>query len=128
MLYAVLLLMCVAFVEVFRALRMQGHLTTTMRISRESLAAVQSKTMSDDEKEIATRRSSVALIQQTGLFVGKLLLTMLAPVALFFLAVHVLGVDEAELTAQLLSPLIWLAMTAAAALYVWIRHAIARRL
>lgn len=128
MIPVILLLMCVAFVELFRALDARRHVTATLGISRESLAAVRSTTLDDDQKEAITRQASVALARQSLLFVGKLLLIVLILGAIYLAAVHLIGVDADQLDARLLSPLVWLAMTAAAAAYVWIRHAIAQRL
>lgn len=128
MLYAALAVMCIAFVEVFRLLRLQDQLTNTLRISRESLEIVRSETMTDDEKEVASRRSSIALFGQTGLFLGKLVLTLVGPAVVYLLAVFALKLDRAELDASLMSPLVWLAMTVLALIYVGIRHAVTRRL
>lgn len=128
MINVLLLLMCVVFVELFRALDARRHVTSTLAISRESLAAVRSTTLDDDHKEAITRRASIALVRQSGLFLGKLLLIVLVLTGLYLAAVHLAGVNADQLDARLLSPSIWLAMTAIAALYVWIRHALAQRL
>lgn len=128
MIPATLLVMCIAFVELFHRLRLHRHLDATRRLSRESLAVVRSSTLSDDEKEQAMQRSSLALLAQTGLFVGKLLLILVVLGAVYLAAIRLVGVSSELLGARLLSPLVWLAMTAAAALYVWIRHAVTRRL
>ena len=74
------------------------------------------------------QQGSLTLFKQTGLFVVKLGAVLLVPAGLYLAAVHVAGVDPDELDARLMSPLVWLAMSAVAALYVWIRHAVASRL
>ena len=128
MLYAALALMSVAFVEILRLIRLEDQFTATVRISRDSLAVVRSKTATDAEKESASRQSSVALIQQTGLLVGKLALALLAPAVIYGLAVVAANVDRARLDASLMSPLVWLGMTVVAVIYLRISRAIARRL
>jgi len=128
MINALLLLMCVVFVELFRMLDLRRHVTRTLDISRESLAAVRSTTLDDDEKEVITRQASLALVQESGMFLVKLLGIVLVLAGLGIAAVHLLGVDADRLTARLLAPPVWLAMTVIAVLYVWIRHAVAQRL
>ncbi len=123
-----LLVMCVVFVELFVALGLRRHVDVTLVESRRSLDVVRSKTLSDDEKEQATRRSSATLIRQSGLFFGKLLVIMAALALIVLATVHLAGVDAEVMHQRLLSPLVWLAMTAAAALYVGIRHAVTKRL
>ena len=128
MINVLLLLMCVVFVELFRVLDLRRHVARTLDISRESLAAVRSTTLDDDEKEAITRQASLALVRQSGLFLAKLLVIVLVLAGLGLAAVHLLGVDADRLTARLLAPTVWLAMTVIAVLYVWIRHAVAQRL
>ncbi|MBD3222243.1 hypothetical protein GF314_13480 [bacterium] len=125
---ALVVAIAVAFVEMVLRLRLFSHAGETARISREAMAVVRSGTMSDDEKEAATRRSSLALFRQTGLFVGKLLIALVLPLALVAIAGALGPVSTAAITAALLSPLAIAAMTVVAALYGWARHAVARRL
>lgn len=128
MIVAVLAAMVVVFAELFLALGLRGHFRVTTDASREVMAILRSETMSDDDKETAMRRLSLQLIRQSGLFLAKLALILAAMAGLYLIAIHLLGVDAARLDASLLSPLVWLAMTIAAVHYVWIRHALARRL
>ena len=128
MIAVTLLVMCIAFVELFHRLRLHRHFDATRQLSQESLAVVRSSTMSDDDKEQAMQRNSLALLAQTGLFVGKLLLILAVLGAVYLAATRLAGVATELLDARLLSPLVWLAMTVVAALYVWIRHAVTRRL
>lgn len=128
MVHAALVLMSVAFVELIRVLRLQEQVRATVRISRASLEVVRSTTMSDYEKELASRRSSVALIRQTGMFAGKLTVALLGPVAIYVAALLTPGVDRARLDARLTSPVVWLGMTVLALIYLGIRRVVARRL
>ncbi len=128
MTFVVLLLMCATFVELFRALGLGRHVGVTTRVSGQALEALRSTTLTDEEKEAAMQRSSLALIQQTGLFVGKFLLILGALAAIYLAAVHLAGVNGDRLDAHLLSPVSWVAMTAAAMLYAWLRYAVTKRL
>jgi hypothetical protein len=128
MIAALVVVIAVAFVEMVLRLRLFSHAGRTARISREAMAVVRSGTMSDDAKEAATRRSSLALVRQTGLFVIKVLVALALPMAIIAIAGAMGPRTTAVITAELLSPLAIAAMTVVAALYGWARHAVARRL
>ncbi len=128
MIHLGLLAMCVAFVEFFRLLRLGSHVGVTLEHSREALAAVKSTDLTDLQKETIMRRCSLALLKTTGAFTAKFLLLALGMAVLFFVLAALLRLPREEFLGMMLSPLIIVAMTAAATCYVWIRNVIAKRL
>lgn len=127
MIWAVTAAMCIAFVEGVRLMRLDRRLAAMNAISRDSFAMVRSSAP-DEEKEVAMRRASVAMLRETVMLIVGFAVIGAVLAGLYFLGAGPLGVGADRLSHLLLSPWAWLAMTGGAMLYLWIRHALVKRL
>jgi hypothetical protein len=125
--WAVTAAMCIAFVEGVRLMRLDRRLAAMSAVSRDSFAMVRSSAP-DEEKEVAMRRASVAMLRETVMLIVGFAVIGAVLAGLFFLGAGPLGIGSERLSHLLMSPWAWLAMTGGAMLYLWIRHALVKRL
>jgi hypothetical protein len=73
MIYALLFLLCVVFLELFRLLDLRKETIAILARSREALRITVAKDISDDDKEAFMRRASLAMLGATATFTLKFL-------------------------------------------------------
>ena len=126
--YIVLMLMSIIFVELFLFLKIIADAQSVLSLSSESVKVMQSKKMSDREKEKFMRTNSVTMLTTTFKFIGKFILIF----AVLFGIVWTVAQYESELAAQIESDFysiyIIIGLTVATLAYVWIRNVIRRKL
>ena len=126
--YIVLMLMSIIFVELFLFLKIIADAQSVLSLSSESVKVMQSKKMSDREKEKFMRTNSVTMLTTTFKFIGKFILIF----AVLFGIVWSVAQYEPELAAQIESDFysiyIIIGLTVATLAYVWIRNVIRRKL
>ncbi|KAB7619690.1 hypothetical protein [Alkalilimnicola sp. S0819] len=128
MIYLVLGLMCVVFVELVIRMGLSGLARSIIGESREALAVIGSPTLSDDQKQVSVRRSALTLLAASLKMGAKLVLIALVLGAIGAGAARMLAVSEQQMFASMLSPVGLLALTVAGLLYLRIRHAVHQRL
>lgn len=126
--YVALMAMCILFIELFIRLKMRDRIDRIFKVSREAAKIITSKELSDRQKEVLVRRSSMTLLKSTLTFSSLFL----------FMAMAVFGVRlaficfspgmKAHLDQSMLSPVVMVLLTISAVIYVWLRGAIERRL
>jgi len=122
MIYALLLLSCVIFFELFMFFDIPSNLKSSMSLSKKALAVVKSKSISDDEKELLMRRSSIAILKVTFIFAFKILLIFMVLSSIYFFSIHFLPVSKEMYLSSLYSPVIISVMTGFSIIYGWLRH------
>jgi hypothetical protein len=128
MIYALLLLFCVVFLELFVLLDLRKEAIAIVARSREAVRIMVAKDMSDDDKEAFMRRASLHMLKATATFTLKLL-GMFAALYAIFLGVVALVPDlKRPLLDSLVSPPIILLLTIATVLYTWVRNAVLKQL
>jgi hypothetical protein len=126
--YAVLAVMAVVFVEIFIRTGLPRRARSVLEISRESLGVLASRSLDDEQKEQLIRRNAATLLAAS-LGVGfRLLLIAAAIGAIYVVAARGLDVPEQDLSAGLLSPAGALLLTLAGLAYVGVRHVLCQRL
>lgn len=128
MIYALLILSCVVFLELFRFLRLRKETAAIVARSREAMRVMLAKDISDDDKEAFTRRASLAMLKVTATFTLKLLGMFAVLFAIFVAAIALRPDLERPLLDSLVSPRIILILTIAAVSYAWLRNAVVKQL
>jgi hypothetical protein len=128
MIYVLLILSCVVFLELFRLLRLRTETTAIVARSRDAMRVMLAKDISDDDKEAFMRRASLAMLKATATFTLKLLGVFAVLYAIFVAAVAVIPDLERPLLDSLVSPRIILILTIAAVWYAWLRNAVLKQL
>ena len=126
--YALLLLFCVVFLELFLLLDPRKEVVAIVARSREALRVVAASDMSDDEKEAFMRRGSLAMFKATAMLMLKLLGIFAVLYAIFLGTVAVMPDLERPLLDSLVSLPIVAMMTIATVLYAWTRNAVLKQL
>lgn len=128
MIYGLLLLFCVGFLELFLLLDLRKEAVAIVARSREAVRVMVAKDMSDDNKEAFMRRASLSMLKTTATFTLKFL-GILAALYATFLGVVALFPDlEQPLLDSFVSPPIILLLTIATVLYAWLRNAVLKQL
>ena len=127
MIYVSLLLFCIVFFELFVSLRIGTDAVAIMARSQEAMRVLTSAQLSDDDKEIFTRRASAQIFIATLRFAAKFALIGLVLYALFWCTVSVFPNSERPLLKSFVSPLVIVALTVATMAYAWIRKAVVPR-
>lgn len=128
MIYALLLLFCVVFLELFLLLGLRKEATAIVARSREAVRVMVAKDMSDDDKEAFMRRASLAMLKATATFTLKFLGIFAVLYAIFLGAVALMPDLERPLLDSFVSPPIILMLTIATGLYAWVRNAVLKQL
>ena len=128
MIYALLFLMCVVFVELVILMDMREHLKSTMILSKEALAILTSSVIEDDQKEIFMRRRSLEILKTTAIFTAKFFLIFLILYILYVLTVQFSPVSKKAFIDTMLSLRALFTMTVTALFYIWMRNAVCKRL
>lgn len=128
MIYALLLLFCVVFLELFLLLDLRKEATAIVARSREAVRVMVAKDMSDDDKEAFMRRASLAMLKATTTFTLKFLGIFAVLYAIFLGAVALMPDLERPLLDSFVSPPIILMLTIATGLYAWVRNAVLKQL
>ena len=126
--YFFLILMSITFVELFLFLKIIADAQSVMALSAKSVKVMQSKKMSDREKEKFMRTNSVTMLSTTFKFIGKFILIF----AVLFGILWAIAQYEPTLASQIESDFysitIIIGLTIATLGYVWIRNVIRRKL
>ncbi|MGH8185341.1 MAG: hypothetical protein ACREUC_02160 [Steroidobacteraceae bacterium] len=128
MIYALLFLLCVVFLELFRLLDLRKEAIAIVARSREAARVMVAKDISDDDKEAFMRRASLATLRTTATFTLKLLGIFAVLCAIFLGAVTLIPDLERPLLDSLVSPPIILTLTIATVLYAGVRNAVLKQL
>ena len=128
MIYALLLLFCVVFLELFLLLDLRKEAIAIVARSREAVRIMVAKDISDDDKEAFMRRASLVMLKATATFTLKVLGMFAVLYAIFLGAVALIPDLERPLRDSLVSPPVTLTLTIATVLYAWVRNAVLKQL
>ena len=121
MMLAALLIAGVVFYETFFALKSHRDAAAMQETVSAAFAVTQSTTMSDDEKAVAMRKSSVRMMGSVGLVIAKIAAACLAAAALLYL-VSLFAWPFESLVSYSLRPLPLIATVSFVCLYGMVRH------
>jgi hypothetical protein len=128
MVYFLLLVISIIFVELFIALKILPDAQSVLKLSSESVKVMQSKQMTDDEKEAFMRKNSVIMMKATLIFSTKFISIFVVLFA-FIYGVELYSVDLAtQLSESFYSLTLMSLLTLVTLVYVWIRNVIRRKL
>ena len=116
-----LIFSCVVFVELFLVLHLKGDALKLAGGSREALEVVRSPDLSDDQKEVFMRKSSVYISKLTLLLSVKFLLIFLVLFLIYWLTVTVYPASEQQILKSFYSPTVIAFLTLLAMAYSWVR-------
>jgi hypothetical protein len=128
MIYPLLFLFCVVFLELFLLLDLRREAIAIVARSREAVRVMVAKDMSDDDKEAFMRRASLAMLKATATFTLKFLGIFVVLYAIFLGVVALIPDLERSLLDSFVSPPIILMLTIATVLYAWVRNAACKQL
>ena len=128
MIYALLFLFCIVFLELFLLLDLRKEAIAIVARSRAAVRVMVAKDMSDDDKEAFMRRESLAMLKATAMFTLKFLGIFAVLYAIFLGAVAVMPDLERPLLDSFVSPPIIVMLTIATVLYAWVRNAVLKQL
>jgi len=128
MVYFLLLVISIIFVELFIALKILPDAQNVLKLSSESVKVMQSRQMTDDEKEAFMRKNSVTMMKATLIFSAKFISIFVVLFA-FIYGVELYSVDLAtQLSESFYSLTLMSLLTLVTLVYVWIRNVIRRKL
>jgi hypothetical protein len=128
MTYAVLLVLCIVFLELFLFFRLRDDVMTIFRRSREALRVFMAKDLDDSEKETFMRRESVLMLKAAGSFTAKFAIIFGVLYLVYLLAVSAFPDLRDEILDSLVSPAVIVILTVATLCYAWARNAIRKQL
>jgi hypothetical protein len=128
MTYLLLVLLSVACVELFFLLQLPDKVAAMARVARDSVGALVSTSLSDEQKEIAVRKGSLDLFKATFAFSARFLLICTVAYLAYLLAAELLPDIGDEILRTIVSPMGLVTLTAAAACYVWMRNVVRQQL
>ncbi len=126
MIYLLLFLFCVAFVELFILLNLSGDFHSVIEFSRKGLGVLMSSEMDDEEKELSIRRRSLELFKATFLLAAKFFSVFLIFYALYFMLRRFSSETGEAVLAGFQSLTVLVILTVATMFYVWIRMSFAK--
>jgi hypothetical protein len=128
MTYAMLLVLCIVFLELFLFFRLRDDVMTIFRRSREALRVFMAKDLDDSEKETFMRRESVLMLKAAGSFTAKFAIIFGVLYLVYLLAVSAFPDLRDEILDSLVSPAVIVILTVATLCYAWARNAIRKQL
>lgn len=121
MINCLLFLFCLIFVELFILLKIMKDVRSVLDLSKEASRVLMSKEMSDDEKEVFIRRSSLGLFKSSFILMFKFICIIFVLYALYF-GINLYSTEIGYVVLKGFQSLKILAvLTAVTMLYVWIR-------
>ncbi len=122
MIYLFLLGSCIVFIEMFIVLDLKREAMSFVARSRAAMRVVMSAELDDDEKEALVRRASIEMFKATFLFSLKFLFIVLVLYTMYWLIVTVFPELRDPILGSIVSPIVIIVLTLAAAAYVWARN------
>jgi hypothetical protein len=126
MILAALILSCIVLVESFLFLQLDQQVRGILATTRDALHTLGDATVSDDDKEHATRLAARVILKMTILFTLKLAVIIGVLCAFLFGTAAISPTGASAVLEALVSPTVIVALALAATFYVWIRNAILR--
>ena len=128
MLYLLLFVISIVFVEMFIWLNILPDAQNVLKLSSESVNVMKSKDMTDDEKEAFMRKNSITMMLATLKFSAKFISIFIVIYAVIY-AIEQYSLPLAEeMMNSFYSVTIMLILTVVTLLYVWIRNVVCRKL
>jgi len=128
MVYLLLLVISIVFVEMFIALNILPDAQNVLKLSSESVNVMKSKEMTDDQKEAFMKKNSLTMLVATLKFSAKFISIFIVLFGLIYALEFYSKELATEVTNSFYSITIMTVLTAATLLYVWIRNVIRRKL
>ena len=128
MIYAYLVASSIVFVELFIFLNIRASAIAIVAQSRDSMAVLTSREMSDEEKEPLVRRASLNIFVATLVFLVKFLFIAAALFGIYWALVAIFPELHNQIVTSLVSPIVVLVLTVIALLYAWVRNVVLEKL
>lgn len=122
MIYVFLLASCIVFIELFIVLDLKKEAMDMVARSHAAMRVMMSAEYDDDEKETLVRRASINMLKATFFFSLKFLLVVMALYTMYWLTVTVFPELREPILRSIVSPIVIIGLTLAAAAYVWARN------
>ena len=122
MIYVALVLMCVLVVEAFYGLKIMSHMRSIISHSKNAIACILSKHISDKEKEKTARTSSHAILKDTLLFVGKFAIAVSMIFLTYLLLFQFTGISFTNFTSFIMNWSVIVVLTFFSIAYIKIRY------
>ncbi|PCI66329.1 MAG: hypothetical protein COB38_10260 [Gammaproteobacteria bacterium] len=126
--YFFLILMSIVFVELFLFFKIIADAQSVMALSSKSVKVMQSKKMSDREKEKFMRTNSVIMLSTTFKFIGKFILIFAVLFGILWSIAQYEPTLASQIESDFYSITVIIGLTLATLGYVWIRNVIRRKL
>ena len=128
MIFLVLAIFSIVFIEMFIALKIIPDAQGVLKLSAQSVEVMKSKEMTDREKESFMRTNSLNMLKATAKFIFKFLLIVGVLVLLSFL-IELYSTELSEAVIASFSSIKHMVIiTVAAMFYVWIRNVVSKKL
>jgi hypothetical protein len=127
MTYALLLLFCIVFFELFALFGLAKDAMAIIARAQTAMHVLRSPELGDDEKESHMRRGSADIFKATLRFAAKFVLIGLVLYLLFLLTVAVYPDRKEVILESIVSPVVIAMLTVGTGCYVWSRKAILAR-
>ena len=128
MIYPVLFVYSIIFVELFIGLRVIQDAKGILKLSGKSLEVMKSKSMTDREKEKFMRTNSLTMMLRTLKFITKFFVIFIGIMLLNYLLKSVNAELAEAVIASFTSIKLILIVTIVTMIYVWIRNVIRKKL
>ena len=122
MIYVFLLASCIVFIELFIVLDLKKEAKGMVARSHAAMRVMMSGEYDDDEKETLVRRASIDMFKATFFFSLKFLLIVLVLYTMYWLTVTVFPELREPILGSIVSPIVIIGLTMAAAAYLWARN------
>ncbi len=126
--YFFLILISIIFVELFLFLKIIADAQFVMALSSKSVKVMQSKKMSDREKEKFMKTNSITMLSTTFKFIGKFILIFAVLFGILWAIAQYEPALASQIESDFYSIIIIIGLTLATLGYVWIRNVIRRKL
>ena len=126
MIYLFLAVSCILFIELFILLDVKKSSTAIISGTRDAQRVFGSSEMSDEEKERYMRRETLRMFKATATFLFKFLLIFVVLYAVFWLTTQFRPELRPGIIESFTSPIVIVALTAAAMIYVWLRNVVVK--
>ncbi len=121
MIYLVFAVLCILFIEFFIGFRVLGHVREGSTSLKACMQTLSDSTADDDQKELAARRSSLAIGKHTAIFIAKFAAIILVLYAISQITVIAGWLTSAQYMDSIYSWPVLVVLTVFSLLYLKIR-------
>lgn len=128
MVYILIYLLCILFIELFILFDINSNIKSVLHLSREAFKIIVSKELTDEEKEKLVRNSSLEIFKTTLLFITKVMLVFLVLFVVYKVLLISFSLSEDRFIEVSFFLHTIVSLTVMGVLYSWLRSVVIRRL